>query len=541
MTTYHFRHQPGAVHGHHGSPVLANFVRGSGQFGDVDPVTRRVLIDICQGPVESGKTAGSLFKIYVEMCRMPRCKDGIRRSKWLVYRPTYPELKETVIPDFLDFFPEAEYGAFYENSEPIRYDVKFLDVEAEVVFMALDPRTEAWKKKLRSFVCTGAYGNEIQFQTLELFNGVTQRTGRYPAKSMCPAYDRKKRHWADLNAPETHDHWVLLMRGDTPIPAEMPRDQAMAYDKPEGWEFYVQPPAVLEKISREGDLLGYELNPEAENLQNMGADPYVPALGGLTRDQVDRDYRNVTRARKSGQARYPGFSRDKHVAKSELIPDPRLPVYMGADGGASPAVSLWQRHGQQWRGMGVVIKHNVTIHEFAPMVIDYLAGRFGFVLQADGPGLITWGDPQLGWQAEHGAPSASIYRKHGIEVRAQWQKDRPKVRWETGRRLLSEFPDGHPRVLMCPVHCQPLISAFENCTMRVMKVPGGELVREEVVKNDWSHPVEATEYVWCGGGEARETVGHPDRPARTGPINTLASNQRMGAGKPSWSAITKAR
>ncbi|MBL4538336.1 MAG: hypothetical protein JKP96_06660 [Oceanicaulis sp.] len=531
----HFRHQDGAKHGHHGSPTLANYVQSIGQNGDLDPVTRRVLIDICQGPVESGKTLGSIAKIYYEMCTMPRCKDGIRRSKWLIYRATYPELKETVVPDFLEWFPEAVYGEFSENSEPMTYKMRFADVEAEVVFMALDPTKESYKKKLRSFICTGAYGNELQFQSLELFNAVTQRTGRYPSRSRCPDYDRKKRHFGDLNAPESHEHWILYMRGDTAIPPDMPADQAMAYKKPEGWAFYVQPEAVHEVMAPDGSLQGYVLNPMAENLQNMGDDPYIPALGGLTRDQIDRDYRNVTRARKSGAMRYPGFSRERHVSKSALIPDPRHPIIMGADGGASPAVTFWQKIDGQWRGLGVLTKTNLTTTEFAPMVVDYISERFPFVLDEDGPGLIAWGDPNLGWQAEQGAPSVQVYAKNGIDMQTQWAKDRPKVRHETGRRLLSEFPDGRPRVILCGVHARKLIPCFENATMRTRKIPGSEVIVEEIVKNNWSHPVEATEYAWCGGGEARETLNNPNRPKRSGPINT--TGQRGRGARKSWTTL----
>lgn len=540
MSVIHFRHQPGAKYGHHGSPTLRNFVQGLGQNGDTHPDERRALIDICQGPVESGKTLGSISKVYEGMCTIPRCKDGIRRSKWLIYRPTYPELLETVIPDFLEWFPEAVYGVFKGSGEPMRYEMRFADVEAEVIFMALDPKTETYKKKLRSLQVTGAYGNEIQFQSLSVFNAVTQRTGRYPNRKMCPDYDRKKRHWADLNAPEHHNHWVLYMRGDTPIPSDMSSDLAMAYEIPEGWEFYVQPPAVIETLDEKGDLAGYRLNTEAENLQNMGNDPYIPGLGGLTRDEIDRDYRNITRARKTGANRYPGFQRDRHVAKRTLRADPNYPILLGCDGGASPAVTFWQKIGNRWFGLDALIERNLTTPEFVPMIVERLHERFAFAMAADGPGVIAWGDPALGWQGEQGKPSQGVYKAKGIDLQIQWKKDRPHTRWMTGRRMFSEFPNGEPKILLCPTHCQKLAAAFENCTMKQTHSRDTEEIKQEVRKNAWSHPVESAEYIWCGAGEAHETVRNPSRPQRTGPINTL-KGPHGGLRKRSWSGLQGAR
>lgn len=541
MPTVHFR---GDARYPHGSPTLRRYVLGAGS----DPArplkasARPVEIDICQGPVESGKTFASIVKACKLAFTMPRCKDGIRRSKILFWRHTYPELENTVIPDVLELLPEGVYGKM-EWTEPATYKVRFADVEADFVFMALGDDSEKTLKKLRSFVCTAAYGNELQYASMRTFNRVTQRTGRYPSRRLCPGYDRKKRHWGDLNAPPVHDHWVLYMRGDTPIPGDMPADQAMAYERPDGWEFYVQPPAVLPVLDSRGEVSGYELNPEAENLQNMGDNPYLPSLGGLPRDEIDRDYRNITRAKVSGHNRYPGFSREKHVARSRLQASPHAPIILGADGGASPAVGLWQHIDGRWYGLGVVMRSNTTATEFVPEVADYIAEQFPFAVGEDGSGVIAWGDPDLGWQAAHGAPWRDIYAKHGITMQSQWRKDRPQVRWETGRRLFSEFPGGEPKILLCPERCQPLITAFENATMRVSKVMGGLSIKEEIVKNEYSHPVEACEYAWCGGGEARETLHNPNREARKGPIDTLAAR---GAGRAvargrSWKTLTGAR
>lgn len=516
----HFR---GSEQRPHGSPVLRDYVLGR--------PGREAEVDIVQGPVESGKTAGSFAKLYKAICTMPRSKDGIRRSRWLVHRQTYPELWDTVIPDFKEWFPEEQYGKIKGN-EPVVYSMRFLDVEAEIVFMAIPDESEKTLKKLRSSFFTGAYGNEGQFNTLKMVTSVIDRTGRYPRKIDCPEYDRAKRYFMDMNAPERHDHWVLYMRGDTPLPADMPVDQAMAYDKPADWDFHVQPGAVLERLDEKGNLDGYELNPVAENLQNMGANPYLPALPGKPRDQIDRDFRNIVRPPRLGALRYPMFSRDKHVAKEPLQPYQDAPIILGMDFGLTPAVVVLQHVGQRWYGLWSITGQNLTAEEFAPEVKELLMQRFPFCRET---GIVAWGDPAGGW-SDQGSKTTSmkIWAKHGIDVRPPAKKDQPETRMTMGRRVLGEFPGGVPKIQFDPVNCAEIVASLENMSMATVKTNFGLKTKEQLVKDKWSHCGEALEYGLWGGGEANVTLHGAEGPKRGRVIDTRGSGSVYSKGK-RWS------
>ena len=360
----------------HGSPTLQEFVLDE----DHDVL-------LVEGPIQSGKTTGAIAKLYKWMCEMPRGLDGYRHSRYLVVRPTYGELLETVVADMLFWFPEKQYGEF-KWSEPYKYKMQFLDVKCEIVYMALIDASDPVLRKLRSTQFTAAWVNEGQYCPLRLFTEIIDRTGRYPPLSLTPNYDMRKRAILDNNAPPAHEHWIRRMRGDVALPVDMPDDQKMAYDKPENWVFYRQPPAVLELRNPETGELGimneetgklekYKVNPLAEGLQHMGDNPYSN-LAGKPRDQIDRDFRNISRPTRTGTPRHPHFSRDYHVAKEPLSPNPNSALILGMDFGLTPAVMFEQEIAGRWYTYREHVASNEGAVELLESIKSVIARYFPF-------------------------------------------------------------------------------------------------------------------------------------------------------------------
>jgi len=539
--TIHFR---GNEDHPHGSPTLQRFVED--EHWDVQ---------LIEGPVESGKTTGVIGKLYKLMCEMPRSRDGKRRSRILVVRPTYGELLNTVVKDFVGtdeqpgWFPEKVYGKL-TLKEPITYEMRFLDVVCEVVFHAFMDASEQVLRKLRSTQFTACWYNEGQYAPLRLFTEMIDRTGRYPSKEMCPNYDRRKRAFLDNNAPSKHDHWIRLMRGDVPIPADLPESIKMQFKPPANWKFYKQPPAVLEvkdpitgelgvENPRTGVVELYRLNPDAENLQWMGANPYLPALAGKPRDQIDRDFRNVSRPARSGTPRYPMFDRAIHVSKVALQPYESRPIILGMDFGLTPGVVFEQVIDRRWYTFREHVADNEGAEELAQSILRVLNQYFPFFRET---GITAYGDPQGGWR--HGNSSSAqntsfaILKASGIPVTAPAKKDKPELRMNIGRKLLREGINNGPRVLIDPV-CLRLIEALDGgATMKTMTRPGGVEVKEELNKDQHSHICEAWEYPKWGYGEGRDMIRMPEGSRGTGK-RTNVSTAGVGTPGRKWSRVSR--
>lgn len=473
---------------------------------------------IVQGPIESGKSVAALACIYGAMCSTPRWDKGIRRSRFLISRPSYPELQTSTIPTWLSWLPEETYGKF-SWSEPYTHNIKFLDVESEVVFVSFADDKPETLKALRSTEWTGAWINEGQYVPRRLLMEMSDRTGRYPP--VARGGSGRKFLIMDMNAPQSNEHWVLRMRGDVDLPEDMPEGERMAYQKPSFLKFYMQPPALKQVKDAMGKHAGWKVNKKAENLENMKPDRYLRLAEGKTLDEIRRDLCNEVVESTSGAPCFPNWDRDRHSTQDAIEAVEGLPLYLGFDWGATPAMTVWQNVGGQWRGLSELVETNSLIVEFAPKCKRMIAQRWPWAMTEGGPGVIAWGDPEGDWRDERtGTTSYGIMKAvAGITVRAPATKDNPQLRLETGRRILGEaMPDGTPR-LICSRH--PLRGMPRFCAamgggyiLKMVKVDGTEKVKAEPVKNSASHVAEAGLYVLWGGGEGAATLGRMTRPAK---------------------------
>ena len=136
----------------------------------------------------SGKSVGCLAEIMVRALNTPPCKDGVRRSRTLVGRRTYAQLKSTTINTFRDWW--GSLGTFREGS-PIKWHMKRMLsdgtwVDMEILFMSLEGPVEQVVDKLKSLELTYAFLNEVSEIPLEIVTAVRSRLTRYPKKSDLP-------------------------------------------------------------------------------------------------------------------------------------------------------------------------------------------------------------------------------------------------------------------------------------------------------------------------------------------------------------------
>jgi len=136
-----------------------------------------------KGPIGSGKSVGMCFELFTNMSLQKPSKNGKRRTRHVVVRNTAPELETTTLKTWLDWFPEEVFGRV-NRKPPISHHIELDDIEAEVIFLALDRPEDL--SKLLSLETTMLWFNEARYTNRDILNGATGRVGRYPSKKNMP-------------------------------------------------------------------------------------------------------------------------------------------------------------------------------------------------------------------------------------------------------------------------------------------------------------------------------------------------------------------
>lgn len=87
------------------------------------------------GPVGSGKSTACVIEIMRRCQHQPKCRDGIRRSRWAIVRNTNQQLKTTTLATWKQWFPPGYWGSWKESEKT--YYLEFGDVKAEILFLSL--------------------------------------------------------------------------------------------------------------------------------------------------------------------------------------------------------------------------------------------------------------------------------------------------------------------------------------------------------------------------------------------------------------------
>jgi len=463
-----------------------------------------------QGPVRSGKSVASIMRLYAAMMNVP-VTQGRRRSRWLVVRNSYPDLQQSTMKTWLEWFPEKLYGEF-KWTPPYKHMMRFGDVEAEVVFESFAGEEDIPSLKSREY--TGVWINEGQFYSRKLVVALYERTGWFPVPG------GPKWLQMDMNAPPL-GHWVPMMRGDAPIPEEYTESERMALRKPDDWLFLTQPAWFIERLDPQGGVLAYDINPEAENLNIVGERAVRELLDGRTKDEIDADLMNRVMIPRAGLPVFPMFTRETHVAKVPLAPMEGVVIDVGLDFGRTPAMVAAQCVGGRWAVLEEMTSTNTAAVDFAPAVKRRLAQKFpGFTFR-------FWGDPSGSYKRENDNRSAfDIFEANGIHVRKADQGNRRTIRIETATHIFNRMVNGQPACLVSP-NCPTVISGLAGgYVFRRKQISGAPSYEEEPDKSSpFSHPIDALLEIFMGAGESRIVLG---RTERKGIVRTLPKTDSFG-------------
>jgi len=442
------------------------------------------------GPVGSGKSYGCAAEIMLRAVKQPPSpKDGIRYSRFVIVRNSYPELRTTTIKTWLELFPENIWGPM-RWSPPISHHIKLpsrgdaAGIDCEVIFMALDQPKDV--RKLLSLELTGAWVNEARELPLAVVQGLTHRVGRFPTKGNggCPW----RGIWMDTN-PMDDDHWWHRLAEKEPVRGRYK------------WEFFKQPGGVMEVSSEDPDAVPaagkfWKVSPKAENINNLPPGYYDQQLGGKGLDWI-RCYAGGQYVYvQEGRPVWPEFD-DSVMSADDIQVDPTLPIHIGLDFGLTPAAVFGQRlPSGRWNVLREIVTEDMGLERFGLILLNEINVHYPKM------DILVWGDPAGSKRDEIFEVTAFDHLKTlGLNARPTASNDF-QVRREAGAMPMNRFID---RKAGLQVHkdCQRLRKSLAGGYhfKRVAMSGGQERFRDAPNKNEHSHVGDAFGYLMLGGGE----------------------------------------
>jgi len=304
MGEFHNRDQ--GIYGYKASPTFAKV------HLDANPYL------FVRGPVGSGKSTGCVFHVFLNAVKQKPDYRGVRKSRYLITRATYPSLKTTIVKTWQEYFGDFMKISF---EPPFKAYIKLdlpdgTKMDMELNFLAVCTADD--EEKLQSYEVTGIHVNEAHEIEPEILRMLKSRYGRYPAMRDGGPVDPFI--LCDYNSVDT-EHWLYKMAEES---------------KPSQHTFYAQPPA-LKKV---GD--GYIPHPNAENTMNLRPDYYTAMVEGNDPDWIKVFVLNEYGQVRSGKPVYPDYADADHAATISLKPLRDVPLVIGVDQGLTPAAAFCQ-------------------------------------------------------------------------------------------------------------------------------------------------------------------------------------------------------
>lgn len=450
------------------------------------------------GPVGSGKSYACCAEIFKRAIQQkPSKRDGIKYSRFVIVRNSYPMLKTTTLKTWLELFPEHIYGAV-RHSPPITHHIKLpsregaAGIDLEVLFLALDQPKDV--RKLLSLEVTGGWINEARELPKSIVDGLTHRVGRYPVKE--DGGPTWRGVILDTN-PCDDDHWIYRLSEKEPPKGKF------------AWKFFRQPPGVFEAKDVPDEMpeaQGYvfaagkwwKTNDKAENLNNLPVGYYEQLLGGKNIDWIRCYAEGKFTYVQEGKPVWSEYDDASMVDDCQVLDGE--PIQIGLDFGLTPAAVFAQRTPKGvWNVLHELVTFDMGLERFCTLLKEDI-NRF-FPKHE----LSIWGDP-AGMQRDQIFENTSfdhLKNVHGLFAKPTATNDF-RTRREALAMPMSRLIDNKPgfRVDRKCVRLRKSLSGGYHFK-RVAIGAGQERFRDTPNKNEHSHIGDAAGYCLLGGGEHR--------------------------------------
>lgn len=467
------------------------------------PVASRFMLSdarrrVIKGPFGSGKSVACVHEVLRRASQQKHSADGLRHTRFAVVRNTMPQLRDTTMKTWFQWFPNGSIGYYKETGKT--YYIQVGDIRCEVMFRALDDEKDI--SNLLSLELTGAWFNEVREIPIAIVNAMDGRITRYPSKA--EGGQTWRGMWADTNPPVLNSDWYYIMEGLDPETGEPP------LDGDNGWEAFHQPSG---------------LDDAAENIDNLndGRAYYSDLMKGKTEDYINQYIHGEYGRSRAGRPVHGLFRRDIHVSKRPLTPNPRLPLLVSADFGLTPAFVFKQQDafGRVLTLDEIVTRSMGLKRALKEKVVPLLGRKYrDFRIHVTG-------DPAGGRRSDADENTCyKVFRAEGFRSVQFAETNDPVARFGATDYFLGMLTESGAAYAIDP-SCRYLIRGLEGGYHFPKKRKNGpdDEVSDNPEKNIFSHVCEANHYgdMYYEGGRAAKALAR----SRSGGLRS--ASPRAGA------------
>lgn len=488
-----------------------------------------------RGPVGNGKSVACIQELRALAQSQYPNSEGIRKSRAVIVRNTYPELKTTTLNTFKQWFPGQISTVVGSPIITAKVEYPLEDgtrVEMEAIFLSMNTQEDV--SKLLSLECSFIFLNEARELPYSVIIAARERIGRYPAEvdgytdlydkkgkliyNAPKAYDamgnvvltpkggpkyepcRRKALIMDTNSPDD-DHWWYHLEVNGCLPdAENP--EIAKAQTAELFDFFSAPGGLIKQ-----DDGTYIPNPDAENIDHLpgGYQYYLDMIAGNKEDHINVMVLGNFGVIFDGKLVYGDYSNSVHCAEVKANPD--YPIALGWDFGHTPACVIGQYIDGQMRILAEIWSDDSTTRAFArdqvrPFLQRHFMGyRIAFSM-ADPAGNARGegeGRASIAILNDKGLYDDSVQHealKMGFTTRAAPTND-PTQRVDAVSRFMLTMSKDGPGYLVDP-SCKRLVRGKMG-GYHYRKVQGKDgNWKEKPNKNKYSHIADAEQYLALG-------------------------------------------
>ena len=419
----------------------------------------------------SGKSTAFAIKCFMIASKiMKDPNDGIRKSRIGITRNTESQLIQTVIPNFLQWFPpDGKMIKYYKKESKMVLEMG--DIYTEWYFIPLDKAVDV--KRLLSLNVT-AYGfDEFREINKEIYLNSYSRVGRYPPTIREGNKASGKILWGpyDDNGNDLKEVFAV----------SNPPNEGSFYG-----DILLNPPEDTEVFWQPGGL-----SVGAENISHLPENYYEDLMVGKSTNFINVNIHAKLGQDKAGLPVYQGFIPEFHVSEETLQPDYNSRVIVGMDFGLNPSAVFMQR---KYNGQLVVLDEittdGVNVESFLTNYFLPLKKEKYF-----GMDMLILGDPTGVNRAESdGNTSFLVLKNKGLKA-TQAPTNNPIARVGSVEQLLNLQVEGEPKLLLSN-HLRWLIAGFRGgykYKKRVNK-EGEDFIAPKPDKGKFSHIHDALQY-----------------------------------------------